>query len=125
MNLTIPPIGRRGESKPRNLRNTDIALELTRSDPTGRTEGRLRQMLRGDLATIVQECLRPQAKDRYLSVDLLAADIQRHLAGRPVLARPQTTLYRCAGFVRRNRGVRPKKVARMIAERVGQTIQKG
>ncbi|MGA2537249.1 MAG: serine/threonine-protein kinase, partial [Terracidiphilus sp.] len=54
----------------------------------GLSENRLRQALQGDLATIVQKCLRPRVKDRYPSIDTLAEDIERYLAGRPVLARP-------------------------------------
>jgi serine/threonine-protein kinase len=63
----------------------------------------LLSLLRGDLATIVAKCLNPRPKDRYASVDALIADIERHLAGRPILARPQTTTYRLTKFVRRNR----------------------
>jgi serine/threonine-protein kinase len=72
-------------------------------------------MLRGDLATIVQKCLRPRAKDRYPSIDPLAQDIQRYLKGRPVLARPQTTLYRVGKFVRRNRGAVATAVIVVVA----------
>jgi len=70
----------------------------------GVSETRLRQILHGDLETIVQKCLRPRAQDRYPSIDPLVEDIVRYLRGRPVLARPQTTLYRMGKFVRRNRG---------------------
>jgi serine/threonine-protein kinase len=70
----------------------------------GLTEGRLRQLLSGDLATIVQKCLSPRARDRYQSLDALTGDIQRFLDGRPVLARPQTAMYRLGKFVRRHRG---------------------
>jgi len=69
----------------------------------GASENRLRQLLRGDLETITGKCLQPRPKDRYDSVDLLAQDIERHLQGRPVLARPQTAVYRIGKFVRRNR----------------------
>jgi serine/threonine-protein kinase len=69
----------------------------------GLTQTRLLNLLRGDLATIVAKCLTPHPKDRYASVDALTTDIQRYLAGRPILARPQTTTYRLAKFVRRNR----------------------
>jgi serine/threonine protein kinase len=68
----------------------------------GLSETRLRQLLRGDLATIVAKCLAPRAKDRYSGVDALAEDIRRALDGRPVLARPQTTLYLISKFLRRN-----------------------
>ncbi len=67
------------------------------------TTMRLRQSLQGDLATIVARCLRSHAADRYASVDALAEDVRRHLAGQPVLARPQTQVYRMGKFVRRNR----------------------
>jgi serine/threonine-protein kinase len=69
----------------------------------GLTQTRLLNLLRGDLATIVAKCLTPRPKDRYASVDALITDIQRYLAGRPILARPQTTTYRLTKFVRRNR----------------------
>jgi eukaryotic-like serine/threonine-protein kinase len=64
---------------------------------------KLEQTLRGDLATIVNKCLRPRPKDRYASLDSLAEDIQRYLNGWPVLARPQTSLYLVGKFVRRKR----------------------
>jgi serine/threonine protein kinase len=69
----------------------------------GVPEVRLRQMLSGDLATIVAKCLRPRPSDRYASLDSLAEDIQRYLNGWPVLARPQTSLYLISKFVRRKR----------------------
>jgi serine/threonine-protein kinase len=69
----------------------------------GLTHTRLLNLLRGDLATIVAKCLSPRPKDRYASVDALITDVQRYLAGRPILARPQTTTYRLTKFVRRNR----------------------
>jgi len=80
------------------------AITPAAAERRGLSQSRLHQMLKGDLATIVQKCLRPRVKDRYPSIDLLAADIQRYLSGRPVLARPQTTLYWMSKFVRRNRG---------------------
>ncbi len=69
----------------------------------GLTETRLRSLLTGDLATIVAKCISPRPKDRFATVEALIADVQRYLAGRPILARPQTTTYRLSKFVRRNR----------------------
>ncbi len=69
----------------------------------GVTATRLVNLLRGDLATMVAKCLAPRPKDRYSTVDALITDIQRYLAGRPILARSQTTTYRLTKFVRRNR----------------------
>jgi serine/threonine-protein kinase len=91
------------------------AVTAEAAEQRGVSESRLRQMLRGDLATIVQKCLRPRAKDRYPSIDPLAQDIQRYLKGRPVLARPQTTLYRVGKFVRRNRGAVATAVIVVVA----------
>jgi serine/threonine protein kinase len=71
----------------------------------GMTETRLRSLLSGDLATIIAKCLNPRPKDRYATVDALMADLRRYQAGRPVLARPQTTTYRIGKFVRRNRAL--------------------
>jgi eukaryotic-like serine/threonine-protein kinase len=51
----------------------------------------------------VQKCLSPRPRERYPSIDSLTGDIQRYLDGRPVLARPQTTLYRLGKYVRRHR----------------------
>ena len=70
----------------------------------GTTENRLRGQLAGDLSTVIRKCLRPSPEDRYLSIGALSGDLTRYLEGRPVLARPQTTLYQVSKFVRRNRG---------------------
>lgn len=59
--------------------------------------------LRGDVDTIVGKALRKRAADRYSSVEALAADLQRHLDGEPVLAQPPSWRYRGAKFVRRHR----------------------
>jgi len=74
------------------------------AEDRGLSENRLRQLLAGDLATIAQKCLNPRPRDRYPSIDSLITDIQRYLGGRPVLARPQTALYRFSKFIRRHRG---------------------
>jgi serine/threonine protein kinase len=63
----------------------------------------LRRRLKGDLDTIVLKALRKEPERRYAGAGALAADVERHLDGRPVLARPDTTGYRLAKFVRRHR----------------------
>jgi len=65
--------------------------------------GRLQRRLRGDLDVIVLTALRKEPSRRYQSVEQLAADVRRHLAGLPVRARPDTFRYRAGKFVRRNR----------------------
>jgi tRNA A-37 threonylcarbamoyl transferase component Bud32 len=61
--------------------------------------------LKGDLDTIVMRALRKEPERRYPSVQALAEDVQRHLDGLPVRARPDTVRYRAAKFVGRNRGL--------------------
>ena len=59
--------------------------------------------LRGDIDTILAKALSQAPTQRYATVDAFAADVQRHLAGEPVLARPDTFLLRASRFARRHR----------------------
>lgn len=59
--------------------------------------------LKGDLDAIVLKALRPDPKDRYASVDALAADVRRHLAGLPVTARGDAASYLLRATLRRHR----------------------
>jgi len=61
------------------------------------------RQLRGDLDTIVLKALQKDPRRRYPSAEQLSADIERHLDGLPIQARPQTIVYRAGRFVRRNR----------------------
>lgn len=71
-----------------------------------RTEpANLRKALRGDLDTILLKALHPEVGRRYGSVRELTDDIERHRAGLPVQARPDTWGYRATKFVRRHRVV--------------------
>jgi non-specific serine/threonine protein kinase/serine/threonine-protein kinase len=63
----------------------------------------LHRRLRGDLDAIVLKALRKDPYDRYGSVDQLAEDIRRHLAGLPVLARRNTTAYITRKFLQRHK----------------------
>ena len=64
---------------------------------------RLRRRLRGDLDTIVMRALQKEPGRRFASVEQLAEDLRRHLAGQPVLSRPAGAAYRVRKFVTRNR----------------------
>ena len=59
--------------------------------------------LRGDLDAIVAHCLEEDPALRYADVSALVEDLDRHLAGRPVVARKPSALYRGTRFVQRNR----------------------
>jgi len=59
---------------------------------------------RGDeLDFIVMMALRKEPERRYGSVAQLSEDVGRFLSNHPVLARPDSTMYRVRKFVRRNR----------------------
>ena len=69
-----------------------------------RTDARhLKQALRGDLDWIVMKAMHPDRSHRYETANGLAADIRRHLANEPVIARPPSTRYRLEKFIRRHR----------------------
>jgi tetratricopeptide (TPR) repeat protein len=59
--------------------------------------------LRGDLDWIVLRALAREPERRYPTAAALAADLRRHLEGRPVEARPDSLGYRTAKLLRRNR----------------------
>ncbi|MEZ5403572.1 MAG: protein kinase [Bryobacteraceae bacterium] len=59
--------------------------------------------LGGDLDAIARKALRKKPADRYASVEQLAADVERYLDRRPVLARRGSWAYRARRFFARNR----------------------
>ena len=80
-----------------------IILEVTPPRPS-LVRSEIRRQLAGDLDTIVLMALRKEPARRYPSASALAADLQRHLDGLPVTARPDTFGYRAGKFVRRHAG---------------------
>jgi serine/threonine protein kinase len=56
--------------------------------------GRLVHQLQGDLDWIVMKCLEKDRTRRYATANGLAADLQRHLANEPVVARPPSAPYK-------------------------------
>jgi len=64
---------------------------------------KLHGRLKGDLDNIVLKAIRKEPERRYASVQQLTDDIDRHLAGRPVTARPDTFGYRAGKFIRRQK----------------------
>jgi serine/threonine-protein kinase len=86
----------------------DAARPSTRVDaaaaaPRATTARALAHALGGDLDTIVLKALAKEPALRYPTIGALAADLQRHLAGEPVQARPASVVYRTGRFVSRNR----------------------
>ncbi|HET7780125.1 MAG TPA: serine/threonine-protein kinase, partial [Rudaea sp.] len=67
------------------------------------SRGRERRLLRGDLDSIALRALHVDPDKRYANARELAADIERHLDGRPVQARPDRWSYRSMRVLQRNR----------------------
>jgi eukaryotic-like serine/threonine-protein kinase len=95
-------------TRPYSLRNErDLAravreLEIARPSDA-KTAGRDAKALRGDLDTIVLKALKHAPAERYATVEAMQQDIERHLNGERVLARPDSTWLRTVGFLRRHR----------------------
>ena len=89
-------------SLPRKLTSMGAAVsdiaERRQTDPVS-----LRRLVDGDLNSITMKALEKARERRYASVSEFAADIQRHLDHRPVLASPQGRLYGTRKFLRRHR----------------------
>ena len=83
-------------ARPSNV-TEDAALERST------TPLRLRQMLEGDLTTILNKALQHDPSQRYQSAERLAEDLNLYLSNRPIMARRQTLHYRAAKFVSRHR----------------------
>lgn len=65
--------------------------------------GALQRQLTGDLDWIVMRAIEKDRTRRYETAGELAADLQRHLDGEAVIARPPTTGYRLRKFAVRHR----------------------
>lgn len=63
----------------------------------------LAQALRGDLDAVLGKALASAPADRYASAEALAAEIDNHLRGLPVRARPRSRRYVLSKFLRRHR----------------------
>ncbi len=74
----------------------------TLAQQRGTEPGRLIRKLRGDLDTIIRMALRKEPERRYASVEQLVDDLDRYLAGQPIMARCDSRLYRARKFVRRH-----------------------
>ncbi|HEY9423115.1 MAG TPA: protein kinase, partial [Thermoanaerobaculia bacterium] len=94
------PIGKPGASPADRLRAILETEPGRLSDAVH--DPRLRRELRGDLEIIVAKALKKRPKERYASVTALAEDLRRYLAEEPILARPDSLIYRTRKFVQRH-----------------------
>ncbi len=82
---------------------SELIRDLEQRDPD--PPAKLVSRIPLDINTICLKCLEKQQSDRYASVDELADDVQRYLAGFPVRARPIGVLGRIVRWSKRNRNI--------------------
>ena len=100
-------------------------VEVPRASVTAVTaaDARLRRQLEGDLDAILARALAKASSERYASVDALADDLERHLRGEPVQARPGTRWYHAERWVRRHKLETAVGAAILIAVPAGAAAQ--
>ncbi|MCE9657396.1 MAG: serine/threonine-protein kinase [Burkholderiales bacterium] len=81
------------------------------------------RQLRGDLDAILARALAKASSDRYATVDAFADDLERHLRGEPVQARPDSAWYRAERWVRRHKLESAVALAIVIAVPAGAAAQ--
>src|SRR5882762_7089685 len=81
--------------------STQLAEQAAAARAT--TQRKLAARLRGDLDAIVLKALARSPRQRYASASALSDDLQRHLSGQPVQARPDSAAYRAAKYASRHR----------------------
>jgi len=82
---------------------TEERSALSNAAARAATPRALARSLRGDLENIVAKALKKSAAERYATSTAMAQDLVRHLRREPVLARPDSLVYRGVRFVQRNR----------------------
>nr|WP_305119054.1 serine/threonine-protein kinase [Tahibacter harae] len=92
-----------GVADTRNLSQKIGTQSAEAAQARGLTPRQLAQRLRGELDLIVATALAADPARRYPSVAALAADLQAHLHGRPVSARPASAIYKTKKFLLRHR----------------------
>jgi WD40 repeat protein len=91
-------------TRPSTRLSTMVQDDLTATARQRRTDApKLISMVRGDLDWIVMKALEKDRVRRYDTANGLAMDIERHLNGDPVEARPASAAYRFQKMVRRNK----------------------
>jgi predicted Ser/Thr protein kinase len=104
------PWGRRPEhtdSEPPRPSLRVVSDSTTTTEVAQRRKTQPRQLasrLRGDLDCIALKALARERAHRYASAQELAADLERHLAGEAIVARPPGVLARARRAMRRHRG---------------------
>lgn len=72
-------------------------------------------MFRGDVDVIVAKAMEKEASRRYASAAEMAADVRRHLADEPIVARVPSSFYHARKFAKRNKAFVGGVLATMLA----------
>jgi serine/threonine protein kinase/Flp pilus assembly protein TadD len=81
----------------------ESAVEIAKHRQT--QPGALERELRGDLEWIPLKALRKERSERYRTAAELSEDVRHYLDDEPLLAGPESAVYRAWKFLRRNRGL--------------------
>jgi serine/threonine protein kinase len=100
--VTDPPRPSAVVRRPVDALDSTSITATSLSTARGVTPERLEKRLIGDLDAIVMRALRKEAVHRYGSVEQLAADLRRHLASEPVVARQGNWAYYSQRFAHRH-----------------------
>ena len=84
-----------------SARDADLASRIERSRGVALRE--LARELRSELEWIPLKAMRKEPGNRYPTATHLAEDVQRYLAGQPLVAAPESSAYRLRKWIRRNR----------------------
>ena len=90
------------------------AIRRIREDDTPHL-GAVDRKYRGDIETIVGKALAKEPGRRYASAAGLSLDLQRYLAGEPILAKPHSSLYHLRKFAQRNKAIVAGAVVAFLA----------
>ncbi len=111
---------------PAELQHAVCETEIARPSATvGPGKAGLRRRLAGDLDNIVLRALAREPERRYASPAELAADLQRHRSGLPVMARGSSFAYRAGKLVRRHRWAAAAAAASLLSLLVGLGVAVG
>ncbi len=95
----------REEEPPRPSTRLSSSVSLPSLAASRQVEpAQLSRLVRGELDWIVMKSLEKDRNRRYETANGFAMDVQRYLAGEPVLAVPPSASYRVRKFVRRHKG---------------------
>ena len=103
------------EREPEPLTRAAAHTSPEQAAQRGHTPASLARALRGNLAEVVQACLRRDPEARYASADALAGDLRAWLDDRPIAAVRLSRRERSRLWLRRNRGLAASIAAVAIA----------